>query len=225
LLSELVNESQIGTNQHSDIEPLEKEDCLELFHQAWTEQNTTAWAMIYHQYQTLVTRWVYRYSQYWQTGEEASFFVNEAFARMIQSSARPGRSNIFSGLGQYLQYLKLCVISAIEDYLRRRQKDALATAVSLGNGVRLGLTVEAQADQALISAELRGLVAEVIQDERERLVAEGSWVYGLAPRHIQSRHPDIFATVSEASQVKRNLVRRLKRRLQVVNRKELEIRN
>ncbi|MFC1975910.1 hypothetical protein ACFLXQ_05890 [Chloroflexota bacterium] len=215
MLSELVNESQVGGNHHGDVEELKKEAYLELFHQAWTEQNTAAWAMIYHQYQPLVTRWVYRYGQFRQTDEEAPFFVNEAFARMIQSSARPGRSNtFFNGLGQYLQYLKLCVGSAIEDYLWRKQKDALATAVSLGNGGHLGLTVEAQADQALMVAELKRQVAEVIQDERERLVAEGSWVYGLAPRHIQSKHPEIFTTVSEASQVKRNLVKRLKRRLQ-----------
>ncbi len=187
--------------------------CLELFHLALREHNQAAWEAIYAQYQSLAGSWVYRYSRFSQTNEEADFFINEAFARMWRFASKPETAARLENLDNYLRYLKMCVASAIEDYLRKSQKDVLRKAAPLPDEDWLLQVSEAIDEPSTMLAELRQAVAEAIQSEAERLVAEDSWVYDLAPRHIQLRHPDIFATVESVSQVKRNLLKRLRRKV------------
>jgi hypothetical protein len=187
--------------------------CFELFRLALVEREEAAWEVIYRQYQALVTYWVSNYSRFSHTGEEVSFFVNEAFTRMWQYGSRPPIASQLDLLDKCLSYLKLCVGSAIEDYLRRKKKDALTTAVSLQDHERSVSSVQLQTDQELLLPELSQLLEETIQGEREQLVAEGSWVYDLAPRQIRARHPEKFATIEEINQIKRNLIKRLRRKL------------
>ncbi|MCK6623700.1 MAG: hypothetical protein DPW09_02070 [Anaerolineae bacterium] len=187
--------------------------CFELFHRALTERNEAAWQAVYAQYQTLVAAWVYGYSRFPDTNEEAAFFINGAFARMWQFGSKPETADNLKSLDGCLGYLKTCLWSAIEDYLRKSKSDALRWAVPLEEDERLILTVETEADLSLSLSELRQALGETIQTEVERLVAEESWVYGLPPRDIQAHHHDLFASIEAVSQVKKNLLKRLRRRL------------
>ncbi len=185
--------------------------CLELFRKALTEQDGAAWDAIYAQYQLLVATWIQSYSRFTATGEEADFFVNEAFFRMWKRASESETFEKLDSLGKYLIYLKLCARSAIEDFLRRKTKDALAAAVPWEDFDRPAPAADAQLELASMLRELGRVLDEVIQDDRERLVAEESWVYGLSPRQIQARRPEIFGSVAEVNPVKRNIIRRLKR--------------
>lgn len=185
--------------------------CFELFRRAMIEQDQTAWKAVYAQYESLVSAWVYNYSRFPATGEAVDFFVNEAFARLWQYGTKSGKTEEFNGLGKYLKYLKLCVGSAIENYLRQQRKDALIAAVALESFDRPTAAADEQAERAMRFSKLEQILEETVQDERERLVAQESWVYNLAPRQIQARHPASFATPGEINQIKRNIIKRLQR--------------
>jgi hypothetical protein len=185
--------------------------CFELFRRALVDQEEVAWQAVHDQYYLLVTKWVHNYSRFAQTGEEAAFFVNGAFFRMWKRFAGSGRPDTFEGVGKCLEYLKLCACVTIEDFMRRKKKDALATAVTLKHQDKQDAAVHQQVEVSLIRNELRQLLAEIVQDNREQLIAQESWVYDLAPRQIQARHPETFATVTEVSRIKRNIIKRLKR--------------
>jgi RNA polymerase sigma factor (sigma-70 family) len=188
--------------------------CLELFHRALVERNEAAWQAIYAQYQPLMGFWVRNYSRFPQTGEEADFFIDEAFARLWRSHSKQEEPAMrLDSLGQYLKFLKLCVGSAIEDYFRRAERDAITRATLLEDYDRPISGIEAQVEHTLILDELREALWATVQDERERLVAEESWVYGFAPRQIQERHPETFITVEQVSQTKKNILKRLRRKL------------
>jgi hypothetical protein len=132
---------------------------------------------------------------------------------MWRYGSRANVAQQLNDLDKCLSYLKLCVGSAIEDYLRRKKKDALAAAVPLKDHEDLLLSVGFQPDHESMLPELSRMLEEIIQDEQERLVAEESWTYDLAPRQIRARHPEYFTTVEEINQIKRNLIKRLRRKL------------
>lgn len=185
--------------------------CLELFRRALVEQNQMAWHAIYVQYQALVAAWVHGYSRFSETGEEVDFFVNEAFARFWQYRTKPAKTDKFDTLGQYLRYLKLCAWSAIEDYHRKQRKDALLAAVALEDYNSLEKTTDKPAESPAWSKNLKQALDETLKDGQEYLVARESWIYDLAPRQIQVRHPNIFASAGQVSQIKRNIIKRLRR--------------
>jgi hypothetical protein len=95
--------------------------------------------------------------------------------------------------------------------MRRKRKDALVAAVPWENFDRPEPAADARLELDLMLRELGQMLEETIQDDRERLVAEESWVRGLAPREIQARHPEMFSSAAEVNQIKRNVIRRLKR--------------
>ncbi len=210
-ISDLAKRCQAETERFKQTRQSNEIYCLELFHRALLQQDENAWAAIYCQYQPLVASWVYQYSRFTQTGEPADFFVNEAFARLWQSGGQPDKTTHFDGVASCLKYLKLCVGTSIEDYLRHQQKDALVLSVALEDYDRPELAADNALEHTMLLAELMQLLDETLQDERDHLVAEESWQYHLAPRQIQSRHPDIFVTADEISQIKRNILKRLKR--------------
>jgi hypothetical protein len=232
-ISQLAERCQAESRRYQQSEQSDQRYCFELFRRALVEQNEPAWQAIHTQYQPLVAAWVRYYSRFPDTGEEADFFVNDAFARLWRSGSKPETAAKLDGLGKCLKFLKACVGSAIEDYLRKTKKDALKEAISLEKyrGVNPGDEnveerippiesmalsnpgVEAQVVHILSLKQLKQALWETIQDEQERLVAEESWVYAFAPRQIQERYPDTFATAKEVSQIKKNLRKRLRRRL------------
>lgn len=209
--AQLIEHCQAEAEEYRQTRQSDSTYCFALFRRALAERDQAAWSALYRQYQPLVTYWVSRYTRFPATGETAELFVNEAFARFWLQVAKPDKIEAFRTLGAYLNYLRLCAHSAVEKYLRRQQKDALFVAAALPDDLANRQHLEDETARAVWLAEVATSVAEIIQGERERLVAEASWVYGLPPRQIQTMYPAQFATVAEVSQVKRNLVERLQR--------------
>ena len=188
--------------------------CQKLFFLALAEQNQRAWEALCDEFHSMAEGWVRRYSSFYQTGEDALFFVNGAFSRLWQHASPLAQEAKFQKLSDYLQYLKRCVWTSIEDYLRKLGRDALWRQVSL-DVMDAGPDLAPLSDSTerdLIVGRVLQVLEEIIQrDERERLVAEETWIYGASPRAIQADYPHYFATVSEVSQIKRNVLRRLQR--------------
>ena len=187
--------------------------CLELFRRALQERDERAWEALYSQYQHLVRKWVRGHSRFLATGEDEEFFANAAFSQLWRFASQPDKASVVSALGKSLSFLKMCTWTVVTDYYRKQQRDALREVWSLEEDSPVP-SPEDEVIRALILEELRQRIEAVVQDEREQVVVEESWVYGLPPRQIQARHADIFSTVAEVSQMKRNILNRLRRSYQ-----------
>jgi DNA-directed RNA polymerase specialized sigma subunit len=60
-------------------------------------------------------------------------------------------------------------------------------------------------------ADLKAQIRSRLKDERERVVFELSYHYGLPPREIYERRPELFTDAKEVSRIKENLLKRLRR--------------
>jgi RNA polymerase sigma factor (sigma-70 family) len=187
---------------------------LELFHRALFDHDQAAWQAIYAEYHPMVTQWVRRYSRFQYTNEETAFFVNAAFTRFWRAVSRREMRSQFDSLPRLLGYLKCCVYSAIEDECRRQQRWSRDT-VDWDNFVEAvpdgALPVEEHAIGHVARDTLEWAVRSRLQDEKEEVIATLSWVYGLPPREIQTRHPDLFTDVRQIYKIKQNILSRLQR--------------
>jgi DNA-directed RNA polymerase specialized sigma subunit len=135
---------------------------------------------------------------------------------MWQYGVRAETAEKLDGLGKCLAYLKKCAWSSVEDHRRWQDKDALSKVETLDNWREKGepaLSPGDQMERNELLAELRQALAETLQTNMERLIAEESWMYGQTPRQIQARYPETFASVEAVSQAKRNILKRLRRKL------------
>ncbi len=213
---ELAEQCQTEAERYRRTGQSDGTSCFELFRRALVERDEAAWHAIYTQYQGLVRRWIREQVTGSPVDQELEDFVNEAFARMWQYGVRPETADKLDGLGKCLSYLKKCVWSSIEDQRRWRTKDALAKSEALLDWRELDAPVpspEGQMEHEELLARLRQALEETLQTDEERLVAEESWIYGQTPRQIQTRYPETFASVEVVNQTKRNILRRLRRKL------------
>lgn len=215
---------------HNDDRSRDEQPCLELLRLALVERDQEAWDALYKMHYPQVLRWVHTHPHFRVTGEDADYFANQAFSRLWQYGERHASAGRFKTVADYMQYLKRCTWSAIEDELRRSRKDALwhwaevndSAVDGEDNGV-MGLdelaetpdsaSVEATVENAAILSDLWELLGQIVEGERERVVAKEMWEEGLEPRQIYTRHPDLFVDEDEVSQIRRNIVRRLDRKL------------
>lgn len=215
-VSELAEQCGAEAERYRQTGQSDETYCFELFRQALVDRDEAAWRAIYAQYQSLVARWVYAYAAAFPLDKALEDFVNEAFARMWQYGVKPETAEKLDGLGKCLSYLKKCAWSSVEDHRRWQDKDALAKGETLDNWREQAAPASPPEDQVERDeslAELRRALEETLQSREERLVAEESWVYGQTPRQIQARYPETFASVEVVSQTKRNILKRLRRKL------------
>lgn len=191
--------------------------CYHLFERALRFQDQYAWQAIVAEFSHMLKGWIYNYSRFRETGEDVETFVNEAFTRLWRSGSKPAQAGEFGKLSDYLVYLKRCVWASIEDFLRRAKKDSLWHGVALSSRVEMSYPEpDIEAERAVLSQQLDQLLQMITEGEPlERLVAEESWVYGLTPRAIQAKYPELFSSVPQVSQSKRNILRRLQRHPQL----------
>jgi len=187
---------------------------LELFRRAIRHHDQAAWRAVYAQYSSLVAAWVRTHSRFHHTGEEVTYFVNETFTRFWHTTARHYTKLEFKGLGDLLAYLKACVHSAIEDECRRQTHRSLIV-LSWDELSEVTTDDRASPEQyalgRITAEDLARMVFSRLQDQEELVVAIFSWSYGLRPREIQARRPDLFPKVEHVYQVKRNILNRLRR--------------
>ena len=191
--------------------PHDESPCYELFRLAIAGRNQAAWTALYDQYHPLVTRWVRKHPRFQELNEPPDRFVNAAFTRFWYASQ--GRFAQFPSLGVLLRYLQTCAHSAIADHLRAQQRRA--KEISIGNRwdgwEERANTPEGEVIDRLEAEALEWAIRSVLRNEAEEVVMTLSWMYGLPPRQIQARHPELFATVQQVYQIKRNLLYRLAR--------------
>jgi hypothetical protein len=157
--------------------------CFELLRRALAEGSSEAFTRVYQVYERQVLNWVYSHSRFVQTGESADFFAGAAL-RTFYFALRGPKFDKFPSLPQVLAYLKLCVHTAIAQYIRDQQPAPTAALDEIGEIAHtpdLSLRTDA--------AELWDHICTLLPDERDRLLARLVFIQDLKPRQIVAAHP------------------------------------
>jgi len=185
----------------------QEQEGYELFRRAITQRDAAAWAAIHAHYRPLLAAWAARCGACVQFGEWADDIADQALAR-AWVALTPARFAAFPTLARLLSYLRTCVTTTVIDSARARATVERGLQ-QLPSG--MAETAEQIVLAALDRATLWRTVLELAATPAERIILVESFAYGLPPRAIQARHPQLFAGVAAVYSAKRNLFARLQR--------------
>ena len=169
------------------------EFCFELMRRALADQSDDAFTRIYQIYERQVLNWVYSHTRFTQTGESADFFASSAI-RTFYFALRGEKFERFPSLPQVLSYLKMCVHTAIAQYLRDQQPTALTPLDSVSE-----VSHTINLDSGIDAAELWAYICRLLPDDRDRLLARCVFLLDLKPRQIVAEHPSQWRNEREVS--------------------------
>lgn len=177
-----VEELAARCAQETDLfnrrQPSDPQWCFELLRRALADGSGDAFTLVYQIYERQATHWVYNHPKFEQTGESAEYFASQAL-RSFYFALRGPKFERFPSLPQILSYLKLCVHTAIAQYVRDQQPQI---TTPLGEGQ--ALFYQPDLDTRAAAAELWQHICSLLPDERDQLLARLAFVQGLKPREI-----------------------------------------
>lgn len=179
---------KFGRRQSSD-----PQYCFELLRRALAEGMTDAFTHFYHIYERQVRNWVYQHHNFERAGESADFFTNISLNQFYFALRGP-KFNHFPSLPKALAYLKLCVHTAIAQYVRDQEKLAMLSLESAGD-------VASPSDPSvhLQIGEIWGYICTLLPNQRDRLIARCTFVLNMKPSEIVACHPDQWQNEREVS--------------------------
>lgn len=167
--------------------------CFELLRRALADGVSEAFTYVYRTYERQALSWVYGHSSFEQTGESADYFARAAMSAFYFALRGPKFAQ-FASLQKVLAYLKMCVHTAIMQYLRD-QRQALTvqidTVVEVAEAPNLNNRVEA--------AALWSHICRLLPGPQDRLLARCAFLLDLKPRQIVAIYPDRWASEREVS--------------------------
>ncbi len=181
------------TDKFNHRQPNDAQYCFELMRRALAEGSADAFTLIYQVYERQVLSWVYSHSRFAQTGEDADYFAGAAL-RTFYFALRGPKFDKFPSLPQVLSYLKLCVHTAIAQYIRDQQPTATTPIDEVGEIAHtpdLGTRADA--------ADLWAYICRLLPDERDRLLARYAFMQDLKPRQIVAANPTQWRDEREVS--------------------------
>jgi DNA-directed RNA polymerase specialized sigma24 family protein len=184
-----------------------RENGYELFRRAVVERDGDAWASIAANYRGLMMAWAARSNAIEVAGECCEDLADEALARAWMALS-PQHFESFPNLAALLAYLRACVAAAVIDAARGRQSFERALQHV---GHQYSPSPEHDALAKMSGEELWRLLADTAASVAERVALRERYVFGLQPRRIQARHPELFADVRVVYTALRNLSERLRR--------------
>jgi hypothetical protein len=190
------------------------EEGLELFHRAVVLRDEHAWACLYQQYAPLVLTWVTQHPSAAQlvAEEGAPSLVNGAFARFAEALS-PAKMEQFASLSALLKYLKLCAHSEVADEVRaRRVRQYEEPFLGSGSEPATQDDVSSMLVLRLVHQGLWRMVEDELHGEDERIQVRLGFIYGLKPREITARYPQLFPKgAQDVTRVRSNVLSRLRR--------------
>jgi hypothetical protein len=182
----------------------------ELFRRAVVERDELAWEYIYTHYSPLIEGWVRRSGAFASCGESSEFFVGAAFTKFWRAMS-PERFATFPTLAALLQYLQLCTSSVVIDSVRAQSWSEMVSDEALSPGQQPHISPDEQALDRVQRGEFWRTINTLLNDDAERAVVIGSFLLGLKPGEIYDDRPDLFGSVGDVYNVKRNVLTRLSR--------------
>lgn len=181
------------TDKFNHRQPSDAQFCFELLRRALGEASSEAFTRVYQIYERQVLAWVYSHSRFGQTGEDAEFFAGTAL-RTFYFALRGPKFDKFPSLPQVLAYLKLCVHTAIAQYIRDQQPAPTTPIDDVGELAHtpdLGTRADA--------ADLWLHICQLLPEERDRSLARYAFMHDLKPRQIVSAYPSEWRDEREVS--------------------------
>jgi DNA-directed RNA polymerase specialized sigma24 family protein len=186
----------------------------ELFRRALVERDEIAWEHVYTHYSPLVESWVRRSGAFAGSGESSEFFVSAAFTKFWRAVS-PERFATFPTLAALLSYLQLCTGSVVIDSVRAQSWAEMVAEEALPADHTPRATSDDEALERVSRAEFWRYIDTQLNGEAERAVVLGSFVLGMKPGEICDQRPDLFASVGDVYNIKRNVLSRLSRNPEV----------
>lgn len=189
--------------------------CFELFRRAFIEGEMMAFNHVYEIYLPQVERWVHRHPAFERVSgvKDAQDFASEAVMNFHQALQHGEKFNDFTYLAQVLQYLKMCVHSAICQEGRRQPPEP---PKPIGSDRKAGevdpsddSTPEADVIDDDMSERIWKRLEEIFPDEKDRLLCRCSYIYGMKPRDIAEEHPDLWDDARAVSVDKQRIQRNI----------------
>ena len=185
-------------------QPSDAQFCFELLRRALADGVAEAFTRVYQNYERQVRVWVHGHTRFTQTGESDEYFVSAAWSTFYFALRGPKFAG-FPSLPQVMAYLKLCVHTAIAQYLRDQQPaptTPLDQAPDAAHSPDMGTRIAAR--------ELWRQIERLLPDPRDRLLARCAFVEDLKPRQIVKAYPARWKDEREVS-VELYRIRRLLR--------------
>lgn len=186
----------------------------ELFRRALVERNEAAWEQLYLHYTSLVEGWVRRSSAFISSGESSEYFVVGAFLKFWRAIT-PERFASFPTLASLLHYLQMCATSVVIDSVRAQSWAEIVPEDVVGADLMAQHAPDEEAMNRVQREEFWQFIDAQLQNELERVVVYCSFVLGLTPRAIFSQRTDLFQSINDVYNVKRNVLGRLGRNVQL----------
>ncbi len=186
----------------------------ELFRRALVDRNEAAWEQLYYHYNGLVEGWVRRSGAFISSGESSEFFVVGAFTKFWRAIT-PERFDSFPTLASLLHYLQLCTTSVVIDSVRTQSWSEMLPEDTIQPTQTPQYSPDEEAVNRVQREEFWRMIDDQLHDEIERVVVYCSFILGLTPRAIFARRNDLFNSVNDVYNVKRNVLGRLGRNNQL----------
>jgi hypothetical protein len=192
-LDELTQRCTSETEKFNRREPSDARFCFELLRRALADQLSDAFTRVYQIYERQVLIWVHSHSSFARSGESADYFVSIAWSKFYFALCGP-KFDSFPSLPQVLAYLKICVHTAIAQYLRDQQPMPTVSLDDAPNAAHLP-DLGAQ----IAATELWRQIEQRLADPRDRLLARCVFVEDLKPRQIVKAYPAYWKDEREVS--------------------------
>ncbi|NNJ09664.1 sigma-70 family RNA polymerase sigma factor [Chloroflexales bacterium ZM16-3] len=186
----------------------------ELFRRALAERDEAAWEQLYLHYSGLVEGWIRRSGAFTSSGESSEYFVVGAFTKFWRALS-PERFSSFPSLASLLQYLQLCSTSVVIDSVRAQSWAEMLPEETITPSHTPHYSPDEEAMSRVDSEEFWRFIGGQLNNEVERVVVYYSFVLSLTPRAIYAKRSDLFSSVNDVYNVKRNVLGRLSRNQQL----------
>lgn len=186
----------------------------ELFRRALVERDEAAWEQLYHHYSGLVEGWIRRSGAFNSSGESSEYFVVGAFTKFWRAIS-PERFASFPTLASLLQYLQLCATSVVIDSVRAQSWSEMLPEETIPAHFGPQTSPDEEAMSRVDRQEFWRFIDGQLNSEVERVVLYCSFVLGLTPRAIYAKRSELFQSVNDVYNVKRNVLGRLSRNPQL----------
>jgi DNA-directed RNA polymerase specialized sigma24 family protein len=216
-VTELAGRCHAETERYLDGEFAVDHFCMELFRRAVALRDEAAWACLYEQYADMVRHWL-------GARHDAALdaMVSVVFTRFWKA-VDAAKFLHFASLASVLQYLKMCARATLLDEARRASVAAVEQSLDdIPWDLATPAVVETDVAEHLDSAAFWTQIQGILTDERERLVIQLTFVFGLRPREICRLYASVFPEIDEVYRLKRSALDRLRRELRLYARREAQ---
>lgn len=165
--------------------------CFELFRRALVEHVEEAVGHIHATYEPQILRWVNSHKEFPNTDETAEYFCQEAFRNFYFASLGE-KFTRFSNLSKLLAYLKICVYSAINQYVRdHRSADLLPEDFDI--------EVSSDFNSDIETERLWKHIDSLLPEEKDQLLVRCTFVLDMRPREIAEAYMEFWPTARDVS--------------------------